>query len=162
MSKAPPRKNDAVTLLDDDHIDVKKLFDQFKKMAEEGGKTVARKELALRICQELSVHMALEEEIFYPQVRDALGEKHEDLLDEAEVEHAGAKHLIEQIEAMGADEPLFDAKVIVLSEYIEHHVGEERDEMFPKARGTELDLAAMKQTLEQRKSELMADASIAA
>lgn len=157
MSKAPPRRNDAVTLLDDDHIAVKKLFDQFKKMAEGDAKPMARKELALKICRELTVHMLLEEEIFYPPVRDAVGEKEEDMVDEAEVEHAGAKHLIEQIEAMEPTEQLFDAKVIVLSEYIEHHVGEERDDMFPKARATALDLVALKAELEQRKAQLMTE-----
>jgi hypothetical protein len=154
MSKAPPKKNDAVDLLDADHIAVKKLFQEYNRLAEAKAPAKARKTLADQICLELTVHAQIEEEIFYPAARAAV---HDDpLLDEATVEHATAKALIAQIESMGADEALFDAKVIVLGEYIDHHVTEEREELFPKARRSTMDMAAVKEQLAARKQELMA------
>jgi hypothetical protein len=154
MSKAPPNKNDAVDLLDADHIAVKKLFVEFKKLSEGDGSPKAKKTLADRICNELTVHMRLEEEIFYPPVRKATQDHA--LLDEAEVEHASGKSLIAQITAMGPEEDKFDAKVLVLGEYIDHHVTEEREELFPEARKSDVDLVAMVPVLEKRKAELMA------
>lgn len=152
MSKAPPKKGDAVDLLDADHIAVKKLFTQFKKMSEDKAPAGERKALADRICLELTIHTQLEEEIFYPEVRPEIGD--DLLMDEAEVEHASAKELIAQISSMSADDGKFDAKVVVLGEYIDHHVKEEREEMFPKARKTTVDLAAMAERLATRKEEL--------
>lgn len=78
------------------------------------------------------------------------------ILAEAEVEHAGAKDLIAQIEAMEQADEMFDAKVKVLGEYIDHHVKEERNEIFPKARAArKLDLIAMREELQARKDVLM-------
>lgn len=160
MSKAPAKKNDAVDLLDADHIAAKKLFQQFNKLAEAEGPAEERKALANQICRELTVHAQIEEEIFYPAARAALDE--DPLMDEATVEHASAKELIAQIEGMQADEPLFNAKVIVLGEYIDHHVGEEREQMFEKARKSKMDLVALKEQLATRKEELMAELEAAA
>jgi hemerythrin superfamily protein len=98
MSKAPAKKNDAVDLLDADHVAVKKLFNAYKKLCENDGSPDEKQELAEQICQELTVHAQLEEEIFYPQVREAIED--DDLIDEAEVEHASAKDLIAQISSM--------------------------------------------------------------
>jgi hemerythrin superfamily protein len=113
-------------------------------------------DLAQQICQALTAHAQIEEEIFYPAVRGAI--KETDLLDEAEVEHQSAKDLIAQIEAAGEPDDMFDAKVKVLGEYIDHHVKEERTEMFPKARAArKLDLVAMRDELEARFEELMAE-----
>jgi len=155
MSKAPARKSDAVTLLDDEHIAVKKLFQEFNKLAENDGPADERKALADHICTELTIHAQIEEEIFYPPVREATGD--DDMMDEADVEHAGAKDLIAQISAMDADESHFNAKVKVLGEMIDHHVGEERDAMFPKARKSSLDLVELAAQLSQRRSELEAE-----
>jgi hemerythrin superfamily protein len=152
MSKAPPKKGDAVDLLDADHIAVKKLFDQFNKLAEADGPAEQRKELADRICMELTVHTQLEEELFYPPVREATGK--DDIMDEADVEHDSAKDLIAQISAMGADESHFNAKVKVLGEMIDHHVTEEREKMFPEARKSDLDLVAMVEPMQARKEEI--------
>jgi hemerythrin superfamily protein len=152
MSKAPPKKGDAVDLLDADHIAVKKLFNEFNKLAENDAPADRRKALADQICMELTVHTQIEEELFYPPVRQATGDN--DMMDEADVEHAGAKELIAQISAMGADESHFNAKVKVLGEMIDHHVEEERETMFPKARKTSLDLKAMVKPLEARKAEI--------
>lgn len=160
MSKAPPKMNDAVDLLDADHIAVKKLFTQFKKLSEDKAPGDERKAIADRICKELTVHAEIEEQIFYPAAREAIND--DDLLNEAEVEHASAKDLIAQISAMDAEEELFDAKVIVLGEYIDHHVEEERNEMFPKARTSGMDLKGMVAELKALKEELMANYDVPA
>lgn len=103
------------------------------------------------------MHATVEEELFYPVAREVLGED-EDLVNEANVEHASAKELIAQITAASADEPLYDARVKVLGEYIDHHVKEEEEEMFPKVKKSDLDLAALGEDLEVRKAELLAAA----
>ena len=160
MSKAPPKMNDAVDLLDAEHIAVKKLFTQFKKLSEAKAPGDERKAIADKICMELTVHAEIEEQIFYPAAREAI--RDDLLLDEAEVEHASAKDLIAQISAMDPDEALFDAKVIVLGEYIDHHVEEERNEMFPKARKSGMNLKGMVDELTALKEELLANDSATA
>lgn len=147
---------DACSLLDSDHRKVKKLFKEFEPLADSDAKTAPpkRRELADRICLELTVHAQLEEEIFYPALRAAI--KADDLLDEAEVEHASAKELIAQIRDGDEGDPKWCAKVIVLGEYIDHHVKEERNEIFVKARAARgLDLVAMRDQLMARKEQLM-------
>ena len=121
---------DAIELLLADHRNVEKLFKQYEKLVEDEGSYNEKEALAATICAELTVHMQIEEEIFYPAARDILDE--EDLVDEAVVEHASAKDLIAQLSDMSPDDDLYDAKIKVLSELIEHHVEEEEDEMFPK------------------------------
>lgn len=153
MSKAPAKKHDAVDLLDADHIAVKKLFTAYKKLCDANAPAEEKREIAEKICQELTVHAQIEEEIFYPQVREAIND--DPLLDEAEVEHGTAKDLIAQISAMDPEDDLYDARVTVLGEYIDHHVKEEREEMFPKARKSELDLVALADELSRQKMELM-------
>lgn len=153
---------DACTLLDADHRAVKKLFQEYDALMSSKSRTAsARKaELAQEICAQLSAHAQVEEEIFYPALRAAI--KETDLLAEAEVEHQTAKDLIAQIEAREDEGEAFDAKVKVLGEYIDHHVKEERNEIFPKARAAKkLDLIAMRDALEQRKAELLEQASAA-
>jgi hemerythrin superfamily protein len=144
------RQQDAIALLRADHSKVEDLFEQFEKARNDDRKAT----LAKNICLELKVHTQIEEEIFYPAVHEALP-KQEDLLDEAEVEHASAKELISQIESGGPGDELWDAKVTVLGEYVKHHVKEEQNEMFPKVKKTKLDLVALGAQLEQRKSELL-------
>jgi hemerythrin-like domain-containing protein len=113
-------------------------------------------DLARQLCHELSVHAQVEEEIFYPALRAAL--KDTDMLAEAEVEHQSAKELIAQIEGMGDADEMFDAKVKVLGEYVDHHVKEERNEIFPKARSSrKLDLVSMRDEIMTRKEELMGE-----
>ena len=145
--------SDATLLLMRDHAEVKKLFKQYEKLADAEADGEERQALAEQICAMLTVHATVEEEIFYPAARDA--EVESDLLDEAEVEHASAKDLIAQIQGMGADDELYDAKVIVLGEYIDHHVQEEEGEMFPKCRKAGMDLADLAAQLAERKAELM-------
>ena len=147
--KAAKRQN-ALALLRADHDLVKDLFDKFEKTRSDDRKGA----LAERICAELTMHAQIEEEVFYPAVREAFREADMDLLDEAEVEHAGAKDLIAQIESSAPGEELFDAKVTVLGEYVKHHVKEEQNEMFPKVRKTRLDLDELGERLARRKAEL--------
>ncbi|BEP35103.1 hemerythrin domain-containing protein [Variovorax sp. V59] len=154
---------DACSLLDTDHRNVKKMFKEYEELTHSRAADVQQKkrELASQICTELTVHAQIEEEIFYPAVREAISET--DLLDEAEVEHASAKELIAQIEAATEVDDKFDAKVIVLGEYIDHHVKEERNEIFVKARAARgLDLVAMREQLAARKEELMEELTAAA
>ena len=132
----------------------KKLFKQYEKLADAEADGEERQALAEQICTMLTVHATIEEEIFYPAAREA--EVEDDLLDEAEVEHASAKDLIAQIQSMSPDDELYDAKVTVLGEYIDHHVQEEEGEMFPKCRRAKMDLAGLAEALAERKAELMA------
>jgi hemerythrin superfamily protein len=145
-------KTDATALLMRDHAEVKKLFKQYEKLADAQADGSERQELAGRICEMLTVHATIEEEIFYPAAREA--EVENDLLDEAAVEHASAKDLIAQIQSMGPDDELYDAKVTVLGEYIDHHVQEEENQMFPKCRRAAMDLAGLAAALADRKEEL--------
>ncbi|KQP23296.1 hemerythrin domain-containing protein [Pseudorhodoferax sp. Leaf267] len=153
---------DACTLLDADHRNVKKMFKEFEELTNSKAKSAVQKkrELADQICRELTVHAQIEEEIFYPALRSAT--KAGDLLDEAEVEHSTAKDLIAQIEQGDESDPKWDAKVIVLGEYIDHHVKEERGEIFVKARAARgLDLVAMRDELQARKDALMEEMAAA-
>lgn len=133
-------RTDAIALLSADHKRVKKMFKTFDKMKEDGA-TADKQALAQQICEELTLHTELEEQIFYPATRKTLNDA--DLLDEAEVEHASAKDLIAQIKAGDPSDPKWAAKVTVLGEYVDHHVEEEENEMFPKCRKAKMDLEAL-------------------
>jgi hemerythrin superfamily protein len=147
---ASGRALDALKMLRADHDRVLEMFERY-----EGLRSSRQKEkLAREICDELTVHTTLEEELFYPAVREAI--KDDDLMDEANVEHQAAKELISQIEAGSPDEEMYDAKVKVLGEYIKHHIKEEQNEMFSKVRKTDLDLVAMGERMKARKEELVA------
>ncbi|MDQ6679673.1 MAG: hemerythrin domain-containing protein [Pseudomonadota bacterium] len=154
-SKTARSRADATSLLAKDHKDVKGLFRRYQKLVKSDADGGERQQLATQICQMLTVHAQIEEEIFYPAVRAA--QVDEDLLDEAEVEHASAKDLIAQIKLMGPDDDLYDAKVTVLGEYIDHHVQEEETEMFPKARRAKVDLEGVGQQIKERKAALMGE-----
>jgi hypothetical protein len=141
----------AVRLLKQDHREVEGWFDEYEQLESD------EERLALfgRIALALKVHTRIEEEIFYPEER---GDVEEDLLDEAHVEHEGAKKLIAEIEAMQPGEEYYDAKVKVLGEYIKHHVKEEEQPggIFAQAKKGDEDLDAMGERLKARKAELMA------
>jgi len=149
---------DACDLLDTDHKNVQKMFKEYEELAGSRARSASQKkmDLARQICMELTVHTQIEEEIFYPAVRGAV--KDTDMLDEATVEHQSAKELIAQLQEASEADDMFDAKVKVLGEYVNHHIKEERSEMFPKARSArKLDLIAMRDELQMRKEELMAE-----
>jgi hemerythrin superfamily protein len=149
--KTPAGKGpDAIALLKADHRAVEKLFGQFEKARDDD----RRKALADRICLELRVHMQIEEEIFYPVSREYL--KNDDIVDEAVVEHAAARDLMGEIEATRPGEDLYDAKMTVLEEQIEHHVEEEEEDYFPKVKKTDMDLKAVGTCMAALKKQLMA------
>lgn len=145
------RAPDAIALLKADHAEVSALFADYAK-----ARGAARKQsLVARICTALTVHTQIEEEIFYPAVEAALKDK--TLVPEAQVEHATLKQLISQLEDGSPGDWLYDARVQVLSEYVKHHVNEEHEEMFPKAKAAKaLDMAALGRELGERKAELLA------
>jgi hemerythrin-like domain-containing protein len=149
---------DAIALLTADHDNVRKLFKEYEKLAEQRAAPEKRDALAAMICAELTIHARIEEEIFYPGIRDALGD--EDMLSEAIVEHSAAKDLIAQLAEMSADDELFDAKVKVLGEQIEHHVEEEQGEMFPKVKSSKLDTVELGRRLFFRRQELVDELDI--
>ena len=149
---------DAFELLKADHQKVKGLFKQFMQLKKNEGSGAEKTEVVNEICEELKIHTQIEEELFYPAVREAIstdeGGEGEALMDEALVEHAGAKDLIAQLEEMDRDDELYDAKVTVLSEQVDHHVKEEEGEMFPKAKRAKLDTQSLGAQMAARKLEL--------
>ena len=149
-------KNDAIALLKADHKEVAEMLEKFETSRSK------KEKLAQQICTALTVHAQIEEEIFYPAARTALGDEGEDLLNEAKVEHNSLKELISEIEGSGPDDELFDAHVKVLGEYVKHHVKEEEGELFPKVRKSDLDLVAVGEELAARKKELMSQMDKAA
>lgn len=148
-------RQDAISLLTADHAKVKKLFKEFADLKEENGADEDKSVLVAQICVELKIHTAIEENIFYPAVRGAIDD--DGLMDEALVEHAAAKELIVQLENMDPDDELYDAKVTVLGEQIQHHVREEESEMFPKAHKAKIDGEALGAQMAERKAELLAE-----
>jgi hypothetical protein len=151
--KSPARASgaDAIKLLKDDHKQVQGWFEEFEK-TNSGSK---KQKLANQICLALRVHTQIEEEIFYPACREAGVE--EDMMDEADVEHDGAKKLIAEIQGGKPGDDHWDAKVTVLGEMIRHHVKEEeqRDGLFAKAKKADLDLKELGAELKERKEALM-------
>ena len=135
-----------------DHQLVSKLFEDYEKSTSADRKM----QIVSRICTELSVHAQVEEEIFYPAVKAALNDK--ELVPEATVEHATLKDLIAQVEGIEPDGEMFDAKVKVLSEYVKHHVKEEQNQIFPKAKASKLDMVELGAQMAQRKEEILAEA----
>ena len=144
----------AISLLKKDHREVEQMFDEYEQLEKNAEKLALFNKIALA----LKVHTQIEEEILYPETR---GEVEDDLLDEAYVEHDGAKKLIAEIEAMKPGEEFYDAKVKVLGEYIKHHVKEEEQPggLFSQAKKSDEDLEAMGERLKARKEELMAEMS---
>jgi len=147
-TQPPTQPRDAVALLRADHKKVSELFEEFEKARS----TNRKKDLVAQICEELTVHSELEEEIFYPAVKAAL--KDHELVPEAVVEHASIKELISQVQGAEPDGEAYDAKVKVMSEYVKHHVKEEQSEIFPKAQESKLDLVALRDEMLMRKREL--------
>ncbi|HEX7811364.1 MAG TPA: hemerythrin domain-containing protein [Burkholderiales bacterium] len=146
-----PSRETAIDILTADHRKVSEIFAQYEKTRDDD---LARKqELATTACTELTIHAQIEEELFYPALRDVLSA--EELINEAEVEHGSIKKLIAALESSTPEDRLYDANLKVLSEYVKHHVEEEQDEIFPKARrAKELDLVAMGDEIRHRKVQL--------
>nr|WP_295773116.1 hemerythrin domain-containing protein [Rhodoferax sp.] len=153
VTRSVAKTQDAIAILRADHALVSGLFSQYEKTRS----VPKKKALVAQICTELSVHAQVEEEIFYPAVKVALRDK--ELVPEATVEHATLKDLISQVEGKEPDGEMFDAKITVLSEYVKHHVKEEQNEMFPKAKSTKLDMADLGAQILARKEELKSQAA---
>lgn len=143
----------AIQILMADHQKVSKMFAEFEKTKDKIDDE-EKQSLVKRACDELTIHAQVEEEIFYPALREALDDG--ELIDEAEVEHSSVKRLIEELESMQPGDELYDAKFIVMSEYVKHHVKEEQGEIFPKARKSTLDLTQLGQEIAHRKNQLKA------
>ena len=148
-AKSKPRSSgrDALTLLKADHDQVKKAFKKFERMDHDDAAAVQA--IVSQVCAALKQHAAVEEEIFYPAVREAIDE--DDLMNEAVVEHASAKDLIAQLEGMSPDDPMLVATFTVLGEYVQHHVKEEESEMFREARKAKVDLEGLGEQIAARK-----------
>ncbi|MGZ5050123.1 MAG: hemerythrin domain-containing protein [Methylobacter sp.] len=141
---------DATQLLKADHELVSDLFADYQ----DSGSIAEKRQLAEQICDELTVHAKIEEEIFYPAVKQALKDK--ELIPEAIVEHATLKMLISEVQDMEPDGEMFDAKIKVMSEYVKHHVKEEQNEIFPKAKSAGVDMMKLGAKMAERKQELRA------
>lgn len=155
--KKPAPAPDALTLLKADHDKVKSLFREFDDLRGNDGEDERKGELVDEICYELTVHTMIEDEIFYPVLRSVIDD--DDMMDEADVEHAGARELISQLEVMYPGDDHYDATVTVLGEEIAHHIDKEESDMFDCARRAGLDLDELGEQLAARKEELDEDLS---
>lgn len=130
------------------------LFGSYRELVRAGAPALQRRALAEEICMELTIHARLEEELFYPAVREAL--RQPDVVDEAEDQHGGQRELLAQILALPPEDELYDAKVAVLAEYVERHVRKEREEVFNRVLASRLDLQALGRAITVRRAELRA------
>lgn len=153
MPRTKTKSQEAIRMLKDDHSQVEKSFKEFEKLDRDDTETI--RQLVAATCEALKVHTTLEEEIFYPAVREAIDD--DDLMNEAAVEHETAKMLIEQLENMQPDDPNYHATFTVLGEYVRHHVKEEEGEMFPAAKKADLDFDDLAQRMKARREELMGE-----
>ena len=147
-----PASPSVLELLEQDHREVEEWFDEYDELKEDDNR---KGQLAEKICLALKVHAQIEEEIFYPQAREAT--KDNDLIDEALVEHATVKKLIGEIEAMEVGEELYDAKMRVLGEMVKHHIKEEEEELFPELEAAKMNLDAVDKEISERREELMSE-----
>jgi len=150
MKQAP----DAIDLLDADHLAVHAMLLSYRELVRMHAGVLQRRALAEEICMELTIHARLEEELLYPALREALQD--EDLLDEAEDQHGSQREFIARILASAPEDPLYDARVAALGEYVERHVRQEREQVFNRALASRLDLHSLARALAVRKEELRA------
>lgn len=151
MKKQAP---DAIDLLDADHLSVHAQFQAYRELVRKRAPALQRRTLAEEICLELTIHAKLEEELFYPAVREALND--DDLVDEVEDLHGSQRELVAQILATAAEDELYDAKVAVLADYVQRHVHKEREQVFNRVLATRLDLQSLGRLMTVRREELRA------
>ncbi len=151
MKKQTP---DAIDLLDADHLSVHAMFQSYRELVRTRATPLQRRALAEEICMELTIHAKLEEELFYPAVRDALND--DELMDEAEDQHGSQREFVAQILATQPEDELYDARVAVLAEYVEHHVRQEREQVFNRVLASRIDLQSLGRSIGVRKEELRA------
>ncbi|GAB3472580.1 hemerythrin domain-containing protein [Massilia terrae] len=147
----------ALALLHADHLRVRKLFQDYHSLRGLDEEDARKAELVDDICYELTVHAMLEEEIFYPVLRSAIGD--DELMDGAELEHAGMRELIGQLDIIYPGDDHFDATVAVLAEEVGHHVDQEEAELFAAAQRAGIDLERLGGQLAARRAELEEDLS---
>jgi len=140
---------DAVTLLKQDHDEVSDLLKEFQSASD-----AEKEEIAAKICDALTIHAQIEEQIFYPAARSVLDDDDMSLVDEADIEHATIKGLVKRIQGQGPADDHFEALVTVLGEYVKHHVKEEEKQLFPKVRRSGLDLDSVGEQLAELKDQL--------
>jgi hemerythrin superfamily protein len=145
---------DALALLAADHREVAQLFEEYADLAEADGSDADRRALVAEICLQLTVHARLEEEMFYPAVRQSLGEN--ELVEEAEAEHRGIEEAMDDLRAMDPSDEGYDDRVDVLRESVEHHAAEEEGSMFPMVLDSPLDIERLGEQMAARREELLA------
>lgn len=151
---AQKESRDALQMLADDHRTVEALFEKYDNARGEA----AQQKIVQQICQELTIHAMVEEQVFYPAIRDVV---EDDMMDEAQVEHDSAKMLILSLQQGTPSDAYYDAKVSVLKEQVEHHVYEEerqRGSIFAQVRKAEIDLVALGAQMAELKQQLLAQA----
>jgi hemerythrin superfamily protein len=149
---ANPDLKQIIAMLTDDHDTVDRLFKQIEKLKK--AEDDSRYDLLQEACSALTVHAAIEEELFYPAAREAGAETEEELVDESEVEHEHIKELVQQLKDMSEDDPLCDAKTKVLSEYVRHHVKEEETKLFPRLKKDNADFTGLYEQMLELREEL--------
>ena len=149
----PELTPDAIGMLRDDHKRVAAMLRAYSRDRDELS-SADKSALVARICHELTIHATIEEELFYPAAREALGFCGGDLVDKADVEHASVRDLIRQLQEDSPETSHYDAKVRVLAEYVRYHVGEEHDDLFPRCRKSGMDLRALGLAIAERRAEL--------
>jgi hemerythrin superfamily protein len=145
-------KTDVLSILQDDHKRVQKLFKQFEKADRDDSE--ALREIAEQACAELEMHATLEEELFYPALREVIDEEEMELMEEARVEHDTAKQLIAQLRELQPGDARYAATFTVLGEYVMHHVEEEESDIFKQAKKAKLDLEALGEQLQERRAQM--------
>ena len=151
MKKHTP---DAIDMLDADHLSVHAMFQSYRELVRTRATPLQRRALAEEICMELTIHAKLEEELFYPAVRDALDD--DELVDEAEDQHGSQREFVAQILATQPEDELYDARVAVLAEYVERHVHKEREQVFNRVLASRIDLQSLGRSIAVRREELRA------
>jgi hemerythrin superfamily protein len=146
-------EDDAIEMLKKDHQEVDSLFDAYESKKERA-KPSEKSHIAKLICHALTIHVAIEEEIFYPTVRKQGSDDVTEQLDEAAVEHQSLKDIVGRLESASPSDALYDAGVKVLSEYVKHHVKEEEGQLFPKVRASDIDVEALGRQMRARKEVL--------
>jgi len=149
MSRTKAKAADALSLLKEEHDRVEKAFKEFENLDRHDLEACRR--LVHSVCEDLKAHSAMEEDVFYPALREAIDD--EEILNEAAVEHETAAMLIEQLENMDPDDPNYHATFTVLGEYVRHHIREEEGEMFAQARRTGVDLVGLGARMQSRRRE---------
>jgi hypothetical protein len=151
MKKQAP---DAIDLLDADHLAVHGLFQSYRELVRVNASALQRRALAEEICIELTIHAKLEQELFYPAVREALHDP--EVVDEAEDQHGSQRGFVGQILSTSPEDERYDARVAVLGDYFERHVRDEREQVFNRALAARLDLHSLARAISARREELKA------